>query len=99
MKKFAHRIAVCAMCATLAVTTLAGCGGASSSSSAASANSASGTASTSSADGEYPVIRMGYRGLFEVGAETEAAVEDALNEILREKAQAEMDLVAVQAGS
>lgn len=99
MKKFAHKIAVCGMCAVLAATTLAGCGGASSGSSAAPANAASGTTSTAGADGEYPVLRMGYRVLFEVGSENEAAVEDALNEILREKANAELDLIAVQAGS
>lgn len=47
--------------------------------------------------GEYPVIRMNYPI---VGAPTEEqAIEDAVNEILREKAGAEIDLVGIEFGN
>ena len=46
---------------------------------------------------EYPVIRMAYTRLF--STEDEPLVEAAMNEILREIAQAEIDLVPVDFGS
>ena len=42
---------------------------------------------------EYPVVRMAYTHIFP--AEDEKAVEDAMNEILREEAHAEVDLISV----
>ncbi|MEX1377256.1 MAG: ABC transporter substrate-binding protein [Eubacteriales bacterium] len=43
---------------------------------------------------EYPVIRMNYAIIF--SNEDEKMIEDALNEIMREKAHAEVDLVGIE---
>lgn len=50
-----------------------------------------------SEDGEYPVIRMGYLIVGDVSLETE--IEKRLNEILREKAGAEVDLIGIEFGN
>lgn len=49
-------------------------------------------AGTASAE-EYPVVRLAYTKIF--ATPSEAAVEEALNVILREKCHAEVDLVAI----
>ena len=46
---------------------------------------------------EYPVIKMAYNRMF--ATDSEAAIETAMNEILRETAQAEIDLVPVDFGN
>ena len=50
-----------------------------------------------SSSGEYPVIRMAYTRMF--STDSESKIEDALNEIMREEAQAEIDLVPVDFAS
>lgn len=84
---------------------LAGCGG---SKNAASENAAGGDTDVSAVNdtdanagtaeiGEYPVIRINYAA---VGNPTdEQVIEDALNEILREKAGAEVDLIGIAFGN
>lgn len=49
------------------------------------------------ADGPLPVIRMAYTRIF--ATDSEAKIEEALNAILREEAQAEIDLVPVDFSS
>ena len=49
------------------------------------------------AEEEYPVIRMAYNRMF--STESEPQVEAAMNEILRETCQAEIDLVPVDFGN
>ena len=48
-------------------------------------------------DGDYPVIRMAYSVVFP--SPDEEAIEEELNKILREEAQAEVDLVGVEFGN
>ena len=75
---------------------LAACGSASS---AAGSTASTGSTSTgsSSNSGDYPVIRWAYTRMF--GSESEAAVEEAMNEILRETCNAEIDLVPIDFSS
>jgi putative aldouronate transport system substrate-binding protein len=60
----------------------------------AAAATSAGSAST---DGTYPVIRMAYTKLFAI--ESEEKIEEALNVIMREEAQAEIDLIPVDFSS
>ena len=53
--------------------------------------------SSGDAPTEYPVIRMAYTRMF--STEDEPYVEEEMNKILREIAQAEIDLVPVDFGS
>lgn len=79
----------------LAASTLASltaCGGAGSSS-----GTSSGTNSGSTSSGEYPVVRWAYSRMF--STDSEAKVEEAMNEILRETCQAEIDLVPLDFSS
>ena len=89
----------------LAVSTaamlLAGCGAQEQEDSTASSQRASSeqqesspASETQTEDGEYPVIRMGYLIVGDVSLETE--IEERLNEILREKAGAEVDLIGIE---
>ncbi len=92
----------------LAVSTaamlLAGCGAQEQEDSTASSQQASSeqqesspASETQTEDGEYPVIRMGYLIVGDVSLETE--IEERLNEILREKAGAEVDLIGIEFGN
>lgn len=79
---------------------LAACGGSPASSSApasAPAAGASTAAQPAGGSGEYPVIRWAYTRMF--STESEPKVEEALNEILRETCQAEIDLVPIDFAS
>lgn len=79
----------------LATLLLAGCTGTGSSSSQSASTAENAAAET---DGEYPVLRMPYRvGMF--GNSDEELVEEEINKILREKAQAEIDLVGIEIGN
>ena len=49
------------------------------------------------ADGDYPVIKMAYSIVFP--SPDEEAIEEELNKILREEAQAEVDLVGIEFGN
>lgn len=78
---------------------LTACGGGDTASSASTDASSTASAETSSStsDGEYPVIKMAYSRMF--NTDSEAKVEEEMNEILRETAQAEIDLVAIDFSS
>ena len=99
MKKFA----VIALAATMGASFMVGCGSNSNANTtttetdASSAKTEAPVGSTSenssTQDGEYPVVRMAYSHIFPI--EDEEAVEAAMNEILREEAHAEVDLVGV----
>ena len=56
-----------------------------------------GSDSSSTSDGSYPVIRVAYSRMF--STDSEGAIEDALNEIMREEAQAEIDLIPLDFSS
>jgi putative aldouronate transport system substrate-binding protein len=58
-----------------------------------------GTAIPAAADSaeEYPVVRLAYSHMF--ATDSEQAIEDAMNEILRETVHAEVDLVGVDFGA
>ena len=85
------------MAATMGLSLVA-CGGSGNSESAAASASGSTTGTdSSSGSGEYPVIKMAYSRMF--NTDSEAAVEEAMNEILRETAQAEIDLVPIDFSS
>lgn len=85
--------------AVVMVLSLAACGGSGSSGSAGSAgssgssSSAASTTAPANSSEEYPVIRFAYTKMF--ATPSEAAIEDAMNEILRETCHAEIDLVAI----
>lgn len=78
---------------------LTACGGGDTASSASTDASSTASAETSSStsDGEYPVIKMAYSRMF--NTDSEAKVEEEMNKILRETAQAEIDLVAIDFSS
>jgi putative aldouronate transport system substrate-binding protein len=79
---------------------LAACGGGAADSQTAAAPSASGVAAETNSvasDGEYPVIRWAYTRMF--NTDSEAAVEEEMNEILRETCQAQIDLVPIDFAS
>lgn len=92
MKKIIALLMAGAMTVGLTVG-LTACGGSGASSSAASGSTASAETST----GEYPVVKMAYSRMF--STDSEAKVEEAMNEILRETAQAEIDLVPIDFSS
>lgn len=78
---------------------LTACGGgdAASSASTDASSTASAETSSSASSGEYPVIKMAYSRMF--NTDSEAKVEEEMNKILRETAQAEIDLVAIDFSS
>jgi ABC-type glycerol-3-phosphate transport system substrate-binding protein len=63
----------------------------------ATGNASDNSPASESSTGEYPVIRMAYTRMF--ATDSESMIEDALNEIMREEAQAEIDLVPVDFAS
>ena len=73
--------------ATMTAGLLAGCG-----SGGGDAQTETDTQETAE-DGDYPVIKMAYTVMFP--STSEESIENALNEILREKAHAEVDLVGI----
>ncbi|PWM75610.1 MAG: hypothetical protein DBX59_01120 [Bacillota bacterium] len=81
---------------TLGLTACGG-GGAASSASTDASSTASAETSSSASSGEYPVIKMAYSRMF--NTDSEAKVEEEMNKILRETAQAEIDLVAIDFSS
>ncbi len=85
MKK---RIVSVLLTAAMAVSILAGCGSGGSS-------QGSGSGGTS---GDYPLIKIPYLVLGGNNSD-EALVEEDLNEIMREKAQAEVDLIPIEWGN
>ncbi len=96
MKK--HGIFLKAIAMLLIVAMLGACSAPSSSEPSGTATASANTATeTASGNGEYPVIRMAYNRMF--STDSEAKIEEALNEIMRKEAQAEIDLVPVDFGS
>lgn len=85
------------MAATMGLSLVACGGSGNSESTAASASGSTTGTDSSSGSGEYPVIKMAYSRMF--NTDSEAAVEEAMNEILRETAQAEIDLVPIDFSS
>ena len=86
------------MMAVVLVLSLTACGGSGSSTPVSGGGSVSGGNDTSSASsGDYPVIRWAYSTMW--NNDSESAVEEAINEILRESCGAEIDLVAVNFSS
>ena len=100
---YMKKLAAIALTATMGASLMVGCGSNSNTNTTATETDTSsakteasvGTTSenTSAQDGEYPVVRMAYSHIFPI--EDEEAVEAAMNEILREEAHAEVDLVGV----
>lgn len=83
----------------IAVMTLgmAACGNSNSSVPSGSGASAGASSVSASSSGEYPVIRWAYTRMF--STESEPLIEEAMNEILRETCQAEIDLVPIDFAS
>lgn len=81
---------------TLGLTACGGSGADSAASTEASSTASAETGSSTSS-GEYPVVKMAYSRMF--GTDSEPQVEAAMNEILRETAQAEIDLVPIDFSS
>lgn len=79
--------------AGMLVSLVAGCGSKAETSGASGDSNAAGT-ETASTNGEYPVIRVPYTIVFD--SFDADKVEDALNEIMREKAGAEIELVGIE---
>lgn len=90
MKK---RLLALLLAASMTAGLLAGCGGGGQEAQNTDATESEETAD----DGDYPVIKMAYTVMFP--ATSEESIEDALNEILREKAHAEVDLVGIEFGN
>lgn len=76
---------------------LAACGGGTSSTAGSTATAGSTGSTASTETGDYPVVRMAYSRMF--STESEPLVEEAMNEILRETCQAEIDLVPIDFSS
>lgn len=89
MKK---RLLAVLLAASMTAGLLAGCGGGGQE----AKNDAQESEGTTE-DGDYPVIKMAYTVMFP--STSEESIEDALNEILREKAHAEVDLVGIEFGN
>ena len=79
--------------AGMLVSLVAGCGSKAETPGASGDSNAAGT-ETASTNGEYPVIRVPYSIVFD--SFDADKVEDALNEIMREKAGAEIELVGIE---
>lgn len=83
---------------SMAVSLLAGCGSSSGASAGgdetASQADSAGSTESASKTGEYPVIRIPYTIVFD--SFDADKVQDALNEIMREKAGAEVELVGIE---
>lgn len=88
MKK---RLVALLLAATMTAGLLAGCG-----SGGGDAKTETDTQETAE-DGDYPVIKVAYTVMFP--ATSEESIENALNEIMREKAHAEVDLVGIEFGN
>lgn len=84
MKK---RLVACLLVSAMTAGMLAGC----------SSGGDSKDTQTDSGSKEYPVIKIAYNVAYPTP--DEQAVEDALNEIMREKAQAEVDIVPIDFGN
>ena len=97
MKKYGTILKILAMLLVVAMLSACGSTAVNSGSTDTGAKTDAATTETASADGSYPVIRMAYTRMF--STESEAEIEDALNVIMREEAQAEIDLVPVDFGS
>lgn len=87
---------------SMALSMFAGCGREENSSSEETENQTvestqSDKTGEENSDSEYPVIRMAYVMVGDVSLESE--IEEGLNKILREKAQAEVDLVGIEFGN
>ena len=102
MKKRVQKILSLLLVLVMALS-LAACGGSGNSGSnggnggGSSSSGNSGDSGSQPSDGSYPVVRMAYTHMF--GTPSEAKIEEAMNEILRESAGAEIDLVPVDFGS
>lgn len=102
MKQLVRKLLCGALAAMMLVTSFAGCSGGNNSStsstggdsSTSDTSSEATTSDTGTADGEYPVIRINYSII--QGSDGEADVEAALNEIMREEAGAEVDLIGIE---
>ncbi len=86
MKK--KRVLACLLAASMTVAMFTGCG---------SSEEGQKEKKETSASGEYPVIKMAYSVVFP--SPDEAAIEKELNKIMREEAQAEVDLVGIEFGN
>ncbi len=99
MKKHLKQV-LCLLLALTMTFALAACGGGGEASDSGDSGESGSSGSTSSgeqtSDGEYPVVRWAYTHMF--GTESEPKIEAAMNEILRESAGAEIDLVPVSFG-
>ena len=96
MKRIISALLVC-----LLVLSLAACGGGTQSGDTGSTSSGNSQAEASAEDtaeddGEYPVIRINETAFYGGPPANGDLIEDALNEILREKAHAEIEFVYVQ---
>lgn len=76
----------------MTTTILSGCGNSSIESESIGDGDSQGESTV--AEDEYPVIRLNYAIIY--SAEDEEMIEDALNEIMREKAHAEVELVGIE---
>lgn len=99
MKKHLKQV-LCLLLALTMTFALAACGGGGEASDSGDSGESGSSGSTSSgeqtSDGEYPVVRMAYTRMF--STESEPQVEEAMNEILRETAGAEVDLIPIDFG-
>ena len=91
MKK---RVISLLLTAGMLVSLVAGCGSKAQTSDASGTGNTAGTETASAENGEYPVIRVPYSIVFD--SFDADKVEDALNEIMREKAGAEIELVGIE---
>lgn len=89
---------------TMLVFTLAGCGskpagedGGGEAKTESNAGQEADKTADAASTGEYPVIRVPYSIVFE--SFDAPAIQDALNEIMREKAGAEIELVGIEFGN
>ncbi|MCI8977675.1 extracellular solute-binding protein [bacterium 1xD8-48] len=102
-KKISQKIISILLTAGMLISVLAGCGGTPQkeggnnvSETGESASAETGEAGTAKT-GDYPVIRVPYSIVFD--SFDAPAIQDALNEIMREKAGAEIELVGIEFGN